>query len=233
MDAAIVASTYLGHLEHGSAVPIALIPSERTILNAEEIVGRLDGLLLVGGADIDPQFYGASRDPLLEATVPLRDRSELALVTAAMKLEVPVLGICRGLHLMNVATGGTLHQDLGDESVGKHRPAPGFLDERTHHTVEVSEGSELAKVFGPGTLHVNSHHHQAVAEVGAGARVTAVSPGDGLVEAAEWGTSQFAVGVQWHPEAADLGGIIQRFVEVCRGSDVTSVTAQESMVSSQ
>src|SRR5690606_39024393 len=125
MDAAIVASTYLEHLAHEGALPLALIPSDATVEHADELVSRVDGLLLLGGADVDPAQYGADRHPDLEATVPLRDRSEIALTQAAVRRGIPVLGICRGLHLMNVATGGSLHQHIGVHAERTHRRAPG------------------------------------------------------------------------------------------------------------
>ncbi|GAA3936295.1 gamma-glutamyl-gamma-aminobutyrate hydrolase family protein [Microbacterium soli] len=216
MEAALVASTYLEHLAHGEAVPLAFIPSEQTIAEADDLVGRIDGLLLLGGADVDPAHYGAEPEPELEATVPLRDRSEIALVQAAVRRQIPVLGICRGLHVMNVATGGTLHQHIGEHADSTHRKAPGHLDETTAHEVEVMAGSRLGAAIGAGVQEVNSHHHQAVDRLGDGARVTAISPGDGLAEAVEWDSPVFTLGVQWHPEAAQLGGIIHQFIEECR-----------------
>lgn len=214
MNAAIVAGSYLDHLERGGAVPLALIPSEQTIASAAGLVERIDGLLLVGGADVSPEFYGAEPEPELEATVPLRDRSEIALVRAAMAAGVPVLGICRGLHVMNVATGGTLRQDIGDLAPSRHRAAPGRLDEPTHHGISVLPGSELARATGAGPVSVNSHHHQAVDRIGAGAAATAFSDDDGIVEALEWSDGAFALGVQWHPEAMDPGGLIAHFLKV-------------------
>lgn len=222
MDAAVVASTYLRHLAHGNAIPLAFIPSEQTIAAAETLVRRVDGLLLLGGADIDPACYNATPEPTLEATVPLRDRSEIALVAAAIRIGTPVFGICRGLHVMNVAAGGTLQQDIGEIGPSRHRKAPGRLDEGTHHDIEVLPGSQLERAIGAGTHKVNSHHHQAVAQLGQGARVTATSPIDSLVEAVEWDTPGFAVGVQWHPEAGQPGGTIEHFLAVCRGDRSSS-----------
>jgi putative glutamine amidotransferase len=226
MDAAIVARTYLEHLAHDGAVPLALIPSDATVEHADELVSRVDGLLLLGGADVDPAEYGADRHPDLEATVPLRDRSEIALTQAAVRRGIPVLGICRGLHLMNVATGGSLHQHIGVHAERTHRRAPGRLDETTAHSIEVAQDSRLAAAIGGGAHEVNSHHHQAVDRLGEGARVTAISPDDGLVEAVEWDGPAFTVGVQWHPEAEQLGGIIQRFLDECRAGDPAPATAE-------
>lgn len=216
MQAAVVAGTYLEHLEHGEAVPLALIPSERTIASAASLIARIDGLLLLGGVDVSPESYGAAPQPGLEATMLLRDRTEIALARAAMAVGVPVLGICRGLHVLNVATGGTLQQDIGELAPSRHRAAPGRLDEPTHHGISVLPDSQLACALGAGHTVVNSHHHQAVDRIGQGAVVTAVSDEDGLVEALEWSDCAFTVGVQWHPEAMALGGIIERFLDAVR-----------------
>lgn len=215
MPAAIVASTYLDHLAHGNATPVAFVPSEATVSNAEQLIGMVDGLLLLGGADVDPAMYGEERAQLLEATVPIRDRSEIALVRAALAQSVPILGVCRGLHIMNVATGGSLHQDIGELGELRHRKAPGRLDAPTVHGVEIAQGSAIARALGAGDKLVNSHHHQAVKRLGRGGSVTATSPDDGVVEAVEWEGNDFAVGVQWHPEAADLGGVFRVFLEAC------------------
>lgn len=216
MPAAIVASTYLSHLAHDGATPVALIPSEATIGSAERLIGTVDGLLLVGGADVDPDMYGEQPDALLEATVPLRDRSEIALVRAALAQGVPVFGVCRGLHVMNVATGGTLVQDLGELGDSRHRKAPGRLDEPTFHKVDVAANSSVAEALGTGSAMVNSHHHQAVKRIGAGGTATAISPEDGVIEAVEWTEHGFALGVQWHPEAAELDGLFRVFLDECR-----------------
>jgi len=216
MDAAIVASTYLTHLADASAIPLGLIPSKETIAHAGDLIERVDGLLLLGGADVDPSFYGAEPQPALEATVPIRDRSEIALVVAAMERGVPVLGICRGLHIMNVATGGTLHQDIGAAAQLTHRRAPGHLDQSTDHRIDVVGDSRLGRALGAGLHDVNSHHHQAVDRLGRGATVTATSVDDGLIEAVEWDSPAFSMGVQWHPEAAPVGGIVSHFIDEIR-----------------
>ena len=228
MPAAIVASTYLSHLAHDGATPVAFIPSEATIDSAERLVGTVDGLLLLGGADVDPAMYGETPGELLEATVPLRDRSEIALVRAAMAQGVPVFGVCRGLHVMNVATGGTLVQDIGVLGDARHRKAPGRLDGPTFHEADVAANSFVADALGAGLTTVNSHHHQAVKRVGSGGRVTAVSPEDGVVEAVEWSERGFALGVQWHPEAADIDGLFRVFLDECRAR-----VSREANVSNQ
>ena len=157
----------------------------------EQIVDRLDGIVLPGGTDVDPALYGAEPDPDLLATEPARDAQELALLDAAAAAAVPVLAICRGLQVVNVWRGGTLHQ---------HVAAHGCFDEppgRLQHEVAITPGSALAEVYGPSVM-VNSLHHQTVDRLGAGLQVTAEAP-DGTIEGLECADAP-VVAVQWHPE---------------------------------
>jgi putative glutamine amidotransferase len=210
--AVLVADRYAKAVRAGGGIPIALVPEELEELDVRTLIDRIDGLLLIGGADVDPSTYGAERSPRTEATCPLRDRHELALVLEALEHDVPVLGICRGLQLLNVAFGGTLSQHLPDDGFCEHRPAPGRLDEPSMHEVEIEPGSVLAMTLPALRLRVNSHHHQGIARVGAGAHVAARSVPDGLVEALEWPRQRYALGVQWHAEAMELSTTIAGFV---------------------
>lgn len=145
-----------------------------------------------------------------------RDLYELAIATAAIELDLPVLGVCRGLQILNVATGGTLHQHLLDVGYGEHRPAPGRLDAVTNHQVLVEPDSLLGQC-GLGDLHeVNSHHHQGVARVGAGGRVVARSVPDNVAEAVQWSANAFVLGVQWHPEDPPMDELFQGLVAASR-----------------
>lgn len=209
-DAALVADTYLRRIRNAGGRPLVLPPEDVDAAGADELLDRLDGLLLIGGADLDPSTYGQARSDRTEQTVLARDRFELALVAAALRRDLPVLGICRGLQVMNVATGGTLHQDLGALGFAEHRPAPGSLGADTHHEVDVERSGVLW--VGERRMLVNSHHHQGVAELGTGARVIARSVPDGLVEAIEWPAQRYALGVQWHPEAMELDDAFRSFV---------------------
>ncbi|PWR07846.1 gamma-glutamyl-gamma-aminobutyrate hydrolase [Micromonospora acroterricola] len=159
-----------------------------------DVVAVLDGLLLAGGADVDPGRYGQPRDPRTDDR-PDRDAGELTLLAAALTAEVPVLGVCRGMQLLAVAYGGTLHQHLPDV-VGHdaHRPAPGVYGA---HAVRFAPGSLAATVLA-GVDGVNSYHHQAVADPGRLA-VTGWAA-DGVIEAVEDPGRPFVLGVQWHPE---------------------------------
>jgi putative glutamine amidotransferase len=210
--AAIVAGTYLDAVTAVGGLPIALLPTELAPGDAAALIKRVDGLLLVGGSDLDPSSFGECRSTRTEATSPLRDRFELELVREAFRVDLPTLGICRGLQIMNVASGGTLHHHLVDEGYLEHRPLPGRLDEPTFHEVEVLGGTLLGGRGATVSRAVNSHHHQGVAEVGSFGQVSARSIPDGAIEAVEWSLQRFALGVQWHPEALELDPTLAGFV---------------------
>ena len=170
---------------------------------AAQVVDGLDGLIVTGGGDVAPERYGAERHEKTDPLNALRDAWEDALLAAAIDREVPFLGICRGLQVLNVHRGGTLHQHLPDV-VGYDRYNKGGGNFATN-TVEVDPGTELSGLLdGDRELDVKSYHHQAVQDVGAGLRVTARSS-DGTIQALELEGVPFGVAVQWHPEedAAD------------------------------
>jgi len=200
-SAHLIADTYISALWGAGAFPVVIPPvgadDPGTI---RRILSSVDGLLLVGGTDIDPGLYGQQAAPELEETSQVRDNFETPLILAAFEQDVPILGICRGVQLMNVATGGTLHQDLLTAGMSDHRMAPGSLDEGCFHDIDVQPGSLLAAITSAQSLVVNSHHHQGIASIGEGAVVTARATSDGLPEALEWPDRRFALGVQWHPE---------------------------------
>ncbi|MBS1879606.1 MAG: gamma-glutamyl-gamma-aminobutyrate hydrolase family protein [Actinobacteria bacterium] len=210
-EAAIVADTYLSATRRGGGLPLPLVPEPLSAADVEALLDRVDGLMLIGGADLDPTTYGQAATARTEATYLLRDEFELALVRAAFARDLPLLGICRGLQILNVATGGTLHQHLLDAGFAEHRPLPGSLGGATFHSVTVEPGSHL-DVAGTGPVTVNSHHHQGVDRVGEGGAVVARSLSDQLVEAIEWPRQRFALGVQWHPEALELDTTIAALV---------------------
>lgn len=170
----------------------------------------LDGLILQGGADIDPVAYGEPPHALLQATDPIRDRFELALLRAFIDAGKPVLGICRGMQLINVAHGGTLHQDLIAGGATAQAHATATYDEHAH-ALTLTEGGWLTGLYaGPGPFRVNSIHHQGVNRLGKGLRVEAWSE-DGIPECVR-AESGFVVGVQWHPEFHD-----RRFPQLMSG----------------
>jgi putative glutamine amidotransferase len=190
---------YARSVERAGAVPVVLPTLAPT--HAEALLERVDGLLLSGGVDVDPSLYGRPRHPKLGRVDRERDLFELALTRLALQRDLPILAICRGQQLLNVATGGTLIQDIPSELSGAvTHDAPGRRTERSH-AVEVSAGSRLAEILGAGPLSVNSFHHQAIDDLGAGLVVTGRSPADGVIEAVEVKDRSFVVAVQWHPES--------------------------------
>jgi len=169
------------------------------------VLPRLDGLVLSGGGDVDPALYGAERGAASGPANPARDGAELALCKAALASGLPVLGICRGLQVINVALGGTLHQHLPD-LVGNDSHSPEAAGYGSHK-VSVASGSQLAAVLSRSEAAVPTHHHQAIDRLGDGLVATAWTD-DGVIEAVEFGqpgrkAEQFMVAVQWHPEAGD------------------------------
>jgi putative glutamine amidotransferase len=170
-------------------------------LKVEQVVQELDALVLQGGADVAPETYG--QKPLDEAWRGdvVRDRYELALLRCFLAQRKPVLGVCRGAQLLNVAFGGTLYQDIATQCPSAHEHIDVELYDQFEHDVTFIQGSPLAELYPKATqLRVTSIHHQAVAELGKGIEVEAVSTLDGLVEAFRWSGEAYARGVQWHPE---------------------------------
>ena len=196
----IMNQTYVRMLETMGALPV-MIPLHMSDLTLRGTFDRLDGLFLPGGEDIDPANYGADRHPLLGATDKERDRTELLLSRWAIEEGMPVLGVCRGAQMINVACGGTLVQDLHIERPDyvKHDYfPPSFERYRISHRVDIEADSRLARAMG--SVHeVNSMHHQGLDRIGHGLRVVARAD-DGLPEAVEVPHLPFVVGVQWHPE---------------------------------
>ncbi|MFN2589715.1 MAG: gamma-glutamyl-gamma-aminobutyrate hydrolase family protein [Actinomycetota bacterium] len=164
---------------------------------AEQVMARFDGLMLIGGGDVDPSRYGAERHPEVYSVDPDRDESETALIRRAADVEIPTLAICRGAQVMNTAFGGTLIQHLPDDpGMAAHRAPDGETE--LLHSVRIANDSLLAKIVGGTAIEAASRHHQGIAEVGKGLRPLAWSD-DGLVEAIQL-DGRWMVGVQWHPE---------------------------------
>ncbi len=193
---------------------LLLAPDDTLAERPDEALDVLDGLLLAGGSDVDPLTYGAPPHPSVTETNPARDRFELALTHRALERELPVLGICRGMELLNVATGGTLVADL-PEALGsdRHREEPGVFGE---HEVRLDPGSLAARAVGGGRTSVMSHHHQAADELGEGVVASGWSVEDEVVEAIEVPGAGFALGVLWHPEIDPSSSVIASFVEAAR-----------------
>jgi putative glutamine amidotransferase len=197
-DAVLLPHTYALSVQAAGAVPLMVAPDERTEHSPDDVLDRVDALLLAGGVDLDPRSYGAEADAHTTGTTPGRDRSELALARRALERDMPVLGICRGMQLLNVACGGTLEQHLPDRlGHEEHRHTPGaFAD----HEVALEPDSLAARAAGTQHCAVKSHHHQGVAELGDGLVASGHSLPDGVIEAIEHPGHRFALGVLWHPE---------------------------------
>jgi putative glutamine amidotransferase len=182
------------------AVPVAL-NCVAEVADIEDLVSRMDGLIISGGADVDPIRYGADpTDPTLRRVSPIRDENELRALACARSIGLPVFAICRGAQLVNVAFGGVLYGDLARDLPGAIIHAePEESLAHPSHTVDVLPGTRLANWLGTsGTIPVNSSHHQGILEVGTGLVPTALAP-DGLIEGIE-APGEPVVGVQWHPE---------------------------------
>jgi putative glutamine amidotransferase len=208
--AALVPYSYVRQVEAAGGT-VVLVPPNAA--DAPEVLAVLDGLLLAGGADLDPALYGADAHDQTAGLRPDRDVGEMAALRAADELDLPVLGVCRGMQLMTVAAGGTLHQHL-PEVVGHetHRPEPGVYG---RHDVRLAAGSRVASVLGE-SVTVSSYHHQGVDSTGS-LTVTAWAE-DGSVEAVEDPSKAFAVGVLWHPEVGDDPRIFEALVEAARAA---------------
>lgn len=208
---------YSEAVTRAGGVALQVPPTPGVAGAARDLVARADGLLLQGGGDVDPARYGAATGSThLYGVEPLHDELEIALVRAAVEMDRPVLGVCRGLQVLNVALGGSLVVDLGERLPDREA----HWD--TYHRVDVAPGSRLAAAVGTSPARCHSYHHQALDAVAPGLHVVATAP-DGTVEAVEHGARRWVVGVQWHPEddAAEEPAqqrLFDRFVDAARTS---------------
>ncbi|HSA55570.1 MAG TPA: gamma-glutamyl-gamma-aminobutyrate hydrolase family protein [Gemmatimonadaceae bacterium] len=189
----------------GTPVLIPLLDDQSEALRAAYEV--CDGILLPGGVDLDPASFGESPHPRLGRVDPARDRVELTLTKWAVEEHKPILGLCRGLQVINVALGGTLWQDIASQCAGAIRhdyfPTHGFARDHLAHDVTLAGGTRMRHLMDHDRIAVNSMHHQAIQELAPSLVASAVAP-DGLIEAAELPDDGFVVGVQWHPEVFEM-----------------------------
>jgi putative glutamine amidotransferase len=210
LETALVPADYVRAVERAGGRPLLVPPS---LEGLEETLDAVDGLVFSGGSDLDPELYGQEAHEETTGIVPERDAAELALLQAALERDLPVLAICRGSQVMNVARGGDLVQHL-PEVVGseRHKEIPGVFAE---HDVSIDPGSRLGALIGE-RVPVKSHHHQGFGRIGEGLRVTGRDE-DGTIEAVEDPSRRFALGVLWHPEAGDDARLFRALVEEAAG----------------
>jgi putative glutamine amidotransferase len=211
---------YVDAVQGAGGLAVLFVPDQALERDPEAALDLIDGLILAGGADIDPGCYAEAPHPETHGTVPERDRFEIAMTRGAIKRDLPLLGICRGMQLLNVALGGTLHQHLPDLlHHSDHRRALGTF-EGADHDVRLQEGSLVAEVAGEQQHDTKSHHHQGIDRLGEGLVVTGRAGMDDLPEAVELPGHRFVMGVQWHPEADEtsqmVGGLV-RAASAARG----------------
>ena len=206
---ALIPLSYVNAVSRAGGRPLLVPPSEDGI---DETLDALDGILFSGGSDLDPSTYGAESHPATTGIRPERDRAELALMEAAFARDMPMLAVCRGVEVMNVARGGDLVQHVPDV-IGneRHRHTPGVFAD---HDVDLEQGSRLQRVLGD-RAPVKSHHHQGIGRVGDGLREVAWAD-DGIVEALEDPARRFALGVLWHPEEGEDFALFTELVEEAR-----------------
>ena len=210
LEADLSPRSYARAVQDAGGLAVVLPPDDLAAETPDALLDLLDGLALAGGSDIDPATYGARPHPETSGSRPERDRFELALAHRALERDLPLLGICRGMQMLNVATGGTLEQHLDGT---RHRHTPGAFGD---HEVTLEPGSLAARAAGSERLVVKSHHHQGVAELGEGLVVSGRSLPDGLVEAVEAPGRRFALGVLWHPEEDERSRVVAALVSEAR-----------------
>ena len=201
---------YAAAVQRAGGLALLLPPDPRVADVGEEILEHVDALLLAGGSDVDPHTYGDQPHPETGLTWPERDAFEVALTRMALARRMPVLGVCRGMHILNVALGGTLIQHLPDQlGHNRHRHTPGTFGD---HEVTLLPGSLAARSIGAERTGVRSHHHQGVSRLGEGLVPTGWAEPDEIIEAVELEGDGYALGVLWHPEEDERSRVIGSLV---------------------
>ncbi|TYL50518.1 gamma-glutamyl-gamma-aminobutyrate hydrolase family protein [Agromyces mariniharenae] len=211
-----ISHTYVSAVQEAGGAPIIFPSLDVHVDDPERLIDLVDGLFLPGGRDLDAELYGSVAHPTNDKPLRVRDELEIALTQLARERDIPILGACRGMQVLNVALGGTLEQHLGDRiDLTPHRNIYG---EHTSHPVSILPDTLLRSITHEADFEISSHHHQGVDRLGEGLVVSASAP-DGVVEAIETTNGAFCLGVQWHPEERlDPEGIalIRAFVQAAR-----------------
>jgi putative glutamine amidotransferase len=227
-QAMLLPRSYVDAVQRAGGVALMLPPDPAAVRAPDTLLDLIDGLLLAGGSDMDPASYGAEPHETTKGFVPERDAFELALARRAMERDMPFLGICRGMQVMNVARGGTLNQHLPDDYGHEdHRRSLGSFD-NSDHDVRLAHGSLAARVAREERHGTKSHHHQGVERVGEGLTVSGWATLDELPEAIEVTGNRFALGVQWHPEVDESSPLVAGLVEEARAYRAERLRPQEA-----
>jgi putative glutamine amidotransferase len=208
--------SYVAAIQRAGGIAIMIPPDPEVAEHPDQLLDTIDGLMLAGGSDVGPDNYGQTAHPQTAGIVPARDETELALIRRAIERDMPVLGICRGMQVLNVARGGTLIQHLPDVvGHGEHRRHLGSF-EGSEHDVELDAGTLAARAAGEEHHSTKSHHHQGLDALGDGLLVTGRSSLDELPEAIEAPGHRYVLGVQWHPEADPTSSVVASLVDEAR-----------------
>jgi putative glutamine amidotransferase len=238
-QAMLLPRSYVDAVQRAGGVALMLPPDPAAVREPDTLLDLLDGLLLAGGSDMDPASYGAEPHEQTTGTVPERDAFELALASRAMERDMPLLGICRGMQVMNGARGGTMCQhhpeasDSDDEGAARgrghedHRRSLGSFD-NSDHDVRLAHGSLAARVAREERHGTKSHHHQGVERIGEGLTVSGWATIDDLPEAIEVPGNRFTLGVQWHPEVDETSPLVAALVEEARAYRAERLRAREA-----
>ncbi len=242
-EAFLLSRAYVDAVQAAGGRALMIPPDAQTPAEPDAVLDGIDGLMLAGGADIDPASYGAHAHRCTTNTRPERDAAEIPLARRAVARDQPLLGICRGMQLLNVALGGTLIQHLPDASAsgdvgaargrghGHHRRQLGSFED-ADHDVRLAPGSLAARVCGGLTHATKSHHHQAVDRLGDGLVATGWCVLDDLVEAVEVPAARWVLGVQWHPEVDASSPVVAALVEAAAQTDAASTSPRTASASS-
>ena len=205
-----IPQAYLDAILTAGGLPM-LLPTSLPLTTLPELVNRFDGFVLSGGGDVDPALYSGHLDTTIHSIDPERDAFELALIPPVLAADKPLLAICRGVQVLNVALGGSLYEDIANAlpAAQRHDWYPNYPRDYLAHTVEVKPGSRLARILGTHKLRTNSLHHQAIRQPAPALDVVAHAE-DGVIEAVELPEKRFAIGVQWHPECLPEEPAMQR-----------------------